>query len=130
MKIFWLTLVAVTAAIIAGILALQLPQVQTYIADKVVSSIDDKLDADIQFEKIHIKPFTTLILKKVAIIDRNPASDRLNPSKEKVDTFFRADYIIAKFTLNGLINHEGIHLRKAYINGAQLNLVQIGRAHV
>ena len=123
MKIFWLTLVAVTAAVIAGILALQLPQVQTYIADRIVSSIDDRLDADIEFEKIHIKPFTTLILKKVAIIDRNPASDVLDPSKEKVDTFFRADYIIAKFTLSGLADHEGIHLRKAYINGAQMNLV-------
>ena len=83
MKIFWLTLVAVTAAVIAGILALQLPQVQTYIADRIVSSIDDRLDADIEFEKIHIKPFTTLILKKVAIIDRNPASDMLDPSKER-----------------------------------------------
>ena len=128
MKIFWLTLVAVTAAVIAGILALQLPQVQTYLADRIVSSIDDKLDADIKFEKIHIKPFTTLILKKVAIIDRNPAADACNPSMEKIDTFFRADYIIAKFTLNGLAEGEGIHLRKAYINGAQMNLVLENKA--
>lgn len=96
---------------------------QTFITKKVVESIDDRLDADISFEKIHLKPFTTLIIKNVAIVDRNPASDFHNPASEKIDTFFRADYIIARFTLNGLLRQEGIHIRKAYINGAQMNLV-------
>ena len=104
-------------------LIIQLPQVQTYVAGKVVDRLDDKLDGDIKFEKIHFKPFTTLVLKKVSVIDRNPQKCAVNPLAEPVDTFFRADYIIAKFTLHGLFRQEGLHLRKAYINGAQMNLV-------
>ncbi len=123
LKIFWLTFVAVTALLFAGILAIQLPQVQTYVAGKVVDRLDDKLDGDIHFEKIHLKPFTTLVLKKVAIIDRNPQKCAADPLAEPVDTFFRADYIIARFTLQGLFRNDCLHLDKAYINGAQMNLV-------
>ena len=107
----------------AGILVIQLPQVQTYVAGEVVDWLDDKLEGDIHFEKIHLKPFTTLVLKKVAIIDRNPQKCAVDPLAEPVDTFFRADYIIAKFTLQGLVKHDCLHLDKAYINGAQMNLV-------
>ena len=96
---------------------------QTFVAGKVVDKLDDRLDADIQFEKIHLKPFTTLVLKNIKIIDRNPQKNAADPLAEPVDTFFRADYIIAKFTLQGLFKQEGIHLDKAYINGAQMNLV-------
>ncbi len=107
----------------AGVLVIQLPQVQTYVAGEVVDRLDDKLEGDIHFEKIHLKPFTTLVLKKVAIIDRNPQKCAVDPLAEPVDTFFRADYIIAKFTLQGLFKHDCLHLDKAYINGAQMNLV-------
>ena len=96
---------------------------QTFVAGKLVDKLDDKLDADIHFEKIHFKPFTTFVLKKVSIVDRNPQKNAVDPLAEPVDTFFRADYIIARFTLNGLLRQECIHLNKAYINGAQMNLV-------
>lgn len=92
-------------------------------AGKFVDKLDDKLDADIAFDKIHLKPFTTLVLKNVRIIDRNPQKNVADPLAEPVDTFFRADYIIARFTLQGLFREESLHLDKAYINGAQMNLV-------
>ena len=123
LKIFWLTFVAIASLLIAGVLTIQLPQVQTFIAGKVIDRIDDKLDADIHFEKIHLKPFTTLILKKVSIVDRNPQKSAVDPLAEPVDTFFRADYIIAKFSIHGLFRQDYLHLDKAYINGAQMNLV-------
>ncbi len=123
LKIFWLSFVAIASIILAGILAIQLPQVQTAIVSKVVETLDDKLDAEIDFEKIHLKPFTTLVLKNVSVIDRNPTLNVADPSAEPVDTFFRADYIIARFTFSGLLRQDGLHLDRAYINGAQMNLV-------
>lgn len=39
------------------------------------------------------------------------------------DTLFRAEYIIARFTLDGLIRQDCIHLNKAYISNAQMNLI-------
>lgn len=107
----------------ATTLAIQFPQVQTTVVRKAVDAISRKLDADISFEKIHLKPFTTLVLKNAVITDRNPAQDSRDSLNMPVDTFFRAEYIIATFTLDGLIRQEGLHLRKAYIENAQMNLV-------
>ena len=116
---------AVVAILFAGVLTLQLPQVQTFLTRKVTDALSSKLDGDIVFEKLHFKPFTTLVLKNAAIIDRNPATDPTDPQKEKIDTFFRAGYIIARFSLKGLTGSEGdgIHIRKAYIADARMNLV-------
>ena len=121
LKIFWLTIVSILAIIFATSLTIQLPQVQTFIAQKVVDNISDKIQGNIEFEKIHFKPFTTLILKNVLITDRNPVP---NPrTGEKVDTFFNAQYIIAKFTLEGLFKDDNLHFDKVFISNAQMNLV-------
>lgn len=104
-------------------LVIQFPQVQTAIADRVLENLSEKLDGDITFEKIHFKPFNTLVLKNTVITDRNPVIDPIDSTKPPVDTFFRAQYIIARFTLEGLIKQEGIHLDKAFISNAQMNLV-------
>ena len=122
-KILWRIVVATASFLFAAALAIQMPQVQTFVADKVVRTLSEKFEGDISFEKIHLKPFTTLVLKNVTIMDRNPYQDKLDAASVKVDTFFRAEYIIAKFTLEGLRKHEGIHLNKAFIDNAQMNLV-------
>ena len=87
---------------------MQLPQVQTFLADKVTDALSKKLDGEIVFEKLHIRPFTTLVLKNVAIIDRNPIRDPIDPQKEPVDTFFKAGYIIARFSLDDLRDSTGL----------------------
>lgn len=121
MKIFWLTTVAVLAVVFAVSLTIQLPQVQTFVAGKVVRNLSEKIQGDISFEKIHFKPFTTLVLKNTLIIDRNPVKDSL--TGVQVDTFFRAQYIIAKFTLDGLFKHGSLHIDKAFVSNGQMNLV-------
>ena len=116
-----MTFVAVASLVIAGALIIQLPQVQTAVAEKVVRTLSEKLDGEISFERIHFKPFTTLVLKNVLIIDKNPCLDTL--TGVQVDTFFQSQYIIAKFTIDGLFRNQGIHLDKAFINNACMNLV-------
>ena len=122
----WRLTVATACLLFASALVIQVPQVQTYVADRVVKNLSEKLDGDISFEKIHLKPFTTLILKNVAIVDRNPFHDTVDSTSVVVDTFFRAEYIIAKFTLDGLAkiaDDEGIHLDKVFVSNAQMTLV-------
>lgn len=123
LKIFWLTIVSISVFLFAAALTLQAPQVQTFIARKAVSAIAEKIDGDISFEKIHLLPFRTLLLKNVLIIDRNPVYDALDPTKARVDTFFRAEYITAKFSLESLLNYEGIHLQSAAVENGEFNLV-------
>lgn len=93
------------------------------VTGRVVAGISEKLDGDIVFDKIHFKPFTTLVLKNAAIIDRNPVSDPLDSTSVRIDTLFHAEYIIARFSLDGLFKHEGIHLNKAFVGNAQMTLV-------
>ena len=102
-------------------LTIQLPQVQTAIANKVVKNFSKKIEGDITFEKVHFKPFTTFVLKNVLIVDKNPVRDSV--TGVQVDTFFRAQYIIAKFTIDGLFNNERLRFDKVYISNAQMNLV-------
>ena len=96
---------------------------QTRVADKVVRTLSEKLDGNITFEKIHFKPFTTLVLKNIVITDKSPIQDPTDSTATQIDTFFRAEYIIAKFTLKGLRSENGLHLDKATISNAQMNLV-------
>ena len=123
LRILWLTFVTVAAILFAGALTLQLPQIQTAIADNVMKSLSERLDGTISIEKIHLKPFTTLVLKNVTILDKHPATDPYDPTLPQIDTFFTSEYIIAKFSLEGLLNRESIRIRSAYVGNAQMNLV-------
>ena len=98
-----------------------MPQVQTMIGNKVVSRVSKNIPGHISFEKIHFKPFTTFVIKNVLIVDKDPV-----PHPEtgaQVDTFFTAQYIIAKFTVTGLFNEEHLYFDKLFISNAQMNLV-------
>ena len=96
---------------------------QTAVGKVVVEKLSDMLDGEISFEKIHLKPFTTLIVKDITIIDKQPYSDPEKGFVPPVDTFFHADYIIAKFSLESLLGHEGVHIDKAVVTDAFMNLV-------
>ena len=93
------------------------------VAEEVVDMLSEKIDGDITFEKIHFKPLTTLVLKNIVIIDKNPAADASDPSVQPVDTFFQAKYIIANMSLKSLTSHEGLHLDRVSVKDAQMNLV-------
>ncbi len=123
LKIFWLTLVSIVAFLTAVALVLQLPRVQTFIAEKAVGKLDGKIDADIRFEKIHFRPFRTLILKNVEIIDRNPVRDAADSTATPVDTFFTAGYITASFSYQSLFKQGSIHIDEITVSEAQMNLV-------
>lgn len=112
-----------TTFLFAAALIIQLPQVQTFVTGKVTEMLSDRLDGEIVFEKMHLKPFTTLVVKNVAILDKNPVKDPLDSTSVRIDTLFRAEYIIARFTWDGLIRHQGIHIDNAYVANAQMTLV-------
>ncbi len=86
LKILWLTTVAIAIVITAAVITLQFPQVQTAVAKIVVRKVSSMLDGEISFEKIHLKPFTTLILKNTVIIDKSPVTDPSDSLSVPVDT--------------------------------------------
>ncbi len=112
----------------------QIPAVQTFIGKSAVKSLSRKsMDAEITFSSIKLKPFNTLIVKDLVIVDKFPyAVDTasLDPVRQRifrqmnycpVDTLFKAENVTATFSLNGLTG-KGIRLRSAYIRNGAINL--------
>jgi len=112
---FGLILVAVFSLLIA----VQTPKVQTFLAKKAVSIIDNKLGGNIEFSSIQIHPFDALILKDVVILDKQPF---VMSGATPIDTIFRAKDIVATFSIKGLFHKEGIHIQRAYVSDAIFNL--------
>ena len=123
MKILWKSFVIFTVVMLSSILLLQTPMVQTFIANKVLEKLSERIDGNISFEKIHFKPFSNLVLKNLTITDKRPFMDPTDPECEKIDTLLKARYLIADFSLKSLFGHEGFRLDEVTLEDAQLNLV-------
>ena len=121
---FW-TIVVATAVLLCCLwMLIQTPGVQTFVAKKVTKSLEDRFNGRIEFSKIHIKPFSTIVLKDVAIIDGEPP---LSPSGSSLDTIARARSITASFSPKGLFKGEGLHLGKVTVSDAAFTVVIEGK---
>lgn len=103
----------------AGIVAVQSPSVQTWMANAAIRQVQKNLDGRITFTHLHIKPFNALVLKDVVITDNSPA---VAPDGSRIDTVFTAGDIIATFSLKGLLDKGGLHIRRAFVSNGSLYL--------
>ncbi len=115
LKIIGYVLATIVALLVACSIAVQTPKVQTYIAHKVVNSLKDRFGGDIKFEMVQLKPFTALVLKDVALIDRHPYKHPDLPDFQAQDTIFRAGYVVANFSFRGLFSKKGIFINRVYV---------------
>lgn len=122
-KILWIIFVTLLLTLLVGALILQIPQVQTAIAEKVLSALNENLEGEISFEKIQLKPFNTLVVKNLLITDKHPATDPADSTKPTIDTLFHAEYVVAKFSLAGLLDKESPKIKHAHVSNAVMNLV-------
>ena len=120
-KILKWTAVTLAGIIAAVLIVAQLPSVQTAAAKKVVAMLQEKLDGDLKIDAVGIKPFTTLVLKGILVVDRHPCCAQAR------DTLARIDYLSAKFSLLSLLNPDGIRLHKVHIKGVEFNFVTCGK---
>lgn len=107
----------------ASALLIQTPMVQTYVADKVLSMLTKNIDGEVTCERIHLKPFTHLVIKNIVITDKSPAANPSDSTAARIDTLFSARYLIADFSLRSLTQNEGIHLNEVKLENGRLNLV-------
>ena len=121
LKIFWGIVVALAALLFACWILLQTPAVQTFVARKVIGSLDGILNGRIEFSKIHIKPFTALVLKDVALIDNEPVTDWYG---EKVDTIASARSIVVTLSLKGLQNDRTINVKRLSVSDGSFSLAK------
>lgn len=120
LKILLKIFVILAALLFAAWILIQMPVTQSFVAHRVISSLEKNLGGRIEFSKIHLKPFNTLVLKDVRLIDDHPMTSF---SSEVLDTLASAKSIVASFSLKGLFLNEGLHLGRVSVSGASFTLV-------
>lgn len=111
---------AIITLILASVIALQLPAVQTAAVNHLVSTLSKNFDCDIHAAKVTLEPFNTLIVQDIVLLDTDPYHGDIDVPQ---DTVFSADRVAARFTLGGLLSKNGIKLIRAEIEKGRLALV-------
>ena len=109
--------------LLAGILFLQSPRVQTSLARKLSARLNEKIDGEITIGRVQILPFKTLILRDVTLTDDNPLTTSFFPPR---DTVARIGMATVSFSLKGLTGKKPIVLNKAVVRDGVFNLVTEG----
>ena len=109
-----LTLLAVL--LLAGLVAIQSPAVQTALGKRIIERFQKGTDATIQFKDISIRPTEAILLQGLVVLDNHPYLPGM-------DTVLYVDNLSVKFSLRGLINGKGAYIRRLRLSGGGFNLV-------
>ncbi len=116
---FWI-LAALLILLLALVVAVQSPAVQTALARKAVSRLSESLDGDISVGRISFRPFDAVTLEDVVLTDRHPYDGGEFPRQ---DTLARIGSLSARFSLKGLLHKERISVSRLRLEDGELNLV-------
>lgn len=119
LKIFRGVIVAIASVFFACWILLQAPAVQTFLAKKVVASLGDALNGRIEFSRVHIKPFTAIVLKDAVLLDNAPVTGWQG---ERLDTVAKAGSVVTTFSLKGLRHDRVVHLKRVSIQNGMFVL--------
>ena len=109
--------------LMAIVVAIQTPSVQTKITSKVAQSLEQSFGALIKYDKLSIMPSGALLIENAVIIDQDPCTlDPHNRGFAPVDTLFCADRITATFTLSTLMGENGLRLGRVNVEGGFFHL--------
>ena len=101
---------------IAVMVVLQSPRVQTFLGQKFIERMQDRMDADISFASASVRPFDAIVLDDVLVMDRAPVV-------ESMDTLLYIKHLSARFSLVGLLTGESIYVKRAKLDGGCFHLV-------
>ena len=117
------TLASLLTFILIVVMLLQIPFIQTKVTQFALSKLSNSIEGEVSIGKIYLKPFSTLVIEDLVILDRYPFTNAKYPDRPAIDTLAFAKSISAQFSLSGLIAQEGIVIKKARIEHGALNMV-------
>ncbi|MBQ9597092.1 MAG: translocation/assembly module TamB domain-containing protein [Bacteroidales bacterium] len=135
-RALYLTALSVLLLIGLALVLLQNPGVQTWLSGEIVEKVFSRIDGDVRYEKIHLKPFNTIVIKNLAIKDKHPylpppeVLEQLEDFKGPQDTLFAAEYVIVRLSIWEMFrrNHPRLQIEKAQVkNGAFYLVIEDGR---
>ena len=113
-------LAAIVILLLALVVAVQSPTVQTALARKAITMLSDKIDGDITVGRISVRPFDAVTLENVIVRDRTPyAGDNL----PRQHTVLRVGHLSTRFSIRGLLRKERISVRRLRLEDGEFNLV-------
>ena len=113
-------LAAIIILLLALVVAVQSPTVQTALARKAITMLSDKIDGDITVGRISIRPFDAVTLENVIVRDKTPYSDGAFPRQH---TLLRVGHLSARFSIKGLLRKERISVSRLRLEDGEFNLV-------
>ena len=116
---FWI-LAALLVLLLALVVAVQSPAVQTALARKAVDRLSENIDGDVSIGHIAVRPFDAVTLEDVVLTDRHPYTGGEFPTQ---DTLARIGSLSARFSLKGLLHKERISVSRLTLQDGELNLV-------
>ena len=99
----------------SGWLALQTPQVQTGLAEKLLDRVAGDFGGSISFGEISIEPVNTFTVKHLAILDANP----YDPAAP-LDTLFSAESISGKISFGSILSGKGVRISRLRVDDSML----------
>ena len=113
-------LAAIIILLLALVVAVQSPTVQTALARKAITMLSDKIDGDITVGRISIRPFDAITLDNVIVRDKTPYSDGAFPRQH---TVLSVGHMSARFSIKGLLRKERISVSRLRLEDGEFNLV-------
>lgn len=116
-KIFLRVAVAVIILAAAVFVGLQTSVVQTYVADRMLSSLSSGLSGKINVGRVYVRFLNNVLLQDVSVIDDAKMSPIVS------DTLFYTEKIALQYSLRGLFSKEGPKVSRVSVSGGGMNLV-------
>ena len=111
------------AVVIVTVAVLESPAVQTRLVHAISGKLENYFSGTVHIGSIVLKPFNTVVISNLEIIDDSPAQDIHHKGFTPVDTLFRAGKISGTFSVLGLFSKEGILFRRLEIADAAFHMV-------
>ncbi len=102
--------------LLAGLVAIQSPAVQTYLGKQVIARLQKNMDATIRFNNISVRPTEALLLEDLVVLDNHPAVPGM-------DTLLYVNSLSVKFSIRGLLQGRGAYVSRLSLHGGGFNLV-------
>ena len=102
--------------LLAGLVAIQSPAVQTAVGKRIFASLQENTDAEITLGNISIRPFEALLIEDLLVLDKEPRAPGM-------DTLLYVQNLAVKFTLRGLLTGKEAHISRLRLQGGGFNLI-------
>ena len=117
LRFFRRALVALVIVVAAFVVALQAPAFQTYMAGRLLGSVNESISGKISAERVYVRFFNDILLQGVTVLDDARRSETVS------DTLFHTEKIVLHYSLRGLFSKEGMEISRVSVRGGGLNLV-------